>query len=178
MKRLVFILPVLGILSACSASGGAAAKPAADMPFSAEAVISYSGEECKARIYRFESGSWEFCMTEPYAAEGLVITVNGGETKLKMYDMESISDINAEAVSMARAVVTAYDAAVSSGDAAKDENGAVYVSGSSDLGTYKLCFGEDMMPVSLSADSGHLKADITGFAVLEAEDEDDVKLDE
>lgn len=181
MKRPVFIISAMAAMSllcACSAQEpGAARMPAADTPFSAEASITYGGEDCKARIYRFESGSWEFCLTEPYSVEGLVITVTDSGTKLKMYDMESIADINADAVSMAKAVVSAYEAAMTAESAQKDENGGVFVSGSSDTGAYKLCFGDDMKPRTLTADIGHLKADITGFSVLE-KDEDDAKLDE
>ena len=170
MKRIFCIIPPAAaclMFAACSApkeAAGAALPP--DIPFSAEADITYGGEDCKVQIRRLEAGNWEFCVTEPYPAEGLVITVSDGVTKLKMYDMETIADINADAVSMARAVAAAYDSAASGGaDTAQD--GGKSVSGSSEFGAYSIQLGEDDCPETLDASVGKLSVKFTKFAYLE-----------
>ena len=172
MKRIFCIAPLIAAaaaFSACSAVNDAASSASLppDISFSAEADITYGGEDCKVQIRRLEAGNWEFCVTEPYPAEGLVITVNGGVTKLKMYDMETIADINADAVSMARAVAAAYDSAVSGGaDTARDNDGGS-VSGSSEFGEYSIKLGENDCPETLDAAVGKLSVRFTKFAALE-----------
>ncbi len=172
MKRLIFVVFLLFALSACSAQGNAkAVKPELDVPFSAEAEITYGGEECTARIQRMESGRWEFAVTSPKALEGLIITVSDGETKLKMYDLESLSDVSDKAVSMAKALVSAYDCAAKDGEAMSD-GGTLTVSGSSPFGEYKLMLGDDRSPVFFSVERCKLSADISRFAPLEREEEE------
>ena len=45
MKRLIFVLSAAAILSSCTSAGNAAKPPELDVPFGAEAVISYGGSE-------------------------------------------------------------------------------------------------------------------------------------
>ena len=80
MKRLIFVVPAVLILSSCAASGSAADPAKLDVPFGAEARISYGGDECTAKISRYGAGSWEFEITEPYALEGLTVTETDGKT--------------------------------------------------------------------------------------------------
>ncbi len=163
---------MLFTLSACSAGETAkAVKPELDVPFSAEAEISYGGEECTALIQRIQSGRWEFAITSPKPLEGLIITVANGETKLKMYDLESISDVSGEAVSMTKVFVSAYDCAAKDGEAVSD-SGTLSVSGSSPFGEYKLMLGDDSLPALFSVDSCGLTAGISRFSPLERGEEE------
>ncbi len=175
MKRLIFIVPVILALSACTAGSGAAAPPDMDVSFSAEADISYEGMNCTAQMRRFERGIWEFCVTSPYPVEGLVITVRDGETKLKMYDMESAADVSVGTVSMARAIVDAYETAAENGTVVSGGYSASAVSGNTGSGGCTVVFGEDNAPVSLTSEEGKLTVGITKFAPLEraGEDEED-----
>ena len=168
MKRLILFAAPLTcavLLSGCEAGVGTA-EPRLDTPFSAEAEISYNGADCTARVSRIEAGRWELCVTAPYPLEGLIISVNGDETKLKMYDTESLADVKSDTVSMARAIVTAYEAAARDGTSKPFGDGAA-VTGSSALGGYTVTVGADMFPVKLSADAGHLSMELSGFSVLE-----------
>jgi|GEM_PF-2090763 len=174
VKRFIFIVPLIAALTACSAGSGAAAAPDLDTSFSAEAQVSYEGQECTAQIRRLERNIWEFCITDPYPVEGLVITVRGDETKLKMYDMETAADVGSNAVSMARAVVTAYEAAASDGAVVTEGYSASAVSGSSELGGYTVTFDENREPASITSDAGRLSVEITRFAPLERDTDTEV----
>lgn len=167
MKRLFLILPAVLAMSACSAGTIGTVPPDLDQAFSAEADISYNGQDCTAQIRRMERDIWEFCITDPYPVEGLVITVRGDTTKLKMYDMESVSDVSENAVSMARAVVSAYEAAAENGSAVTEGYSAAAVAGSSELGGYTIVFDDDLSPVSITSDAGKLSVSITKFVPLE-----------
>ncbi len=176
MKRLIFVVPVIAALSACSVQGAPGTRKAElDIPFSAEAEISYGSSECSVQIKRMESGWWEFAVTSPYPLEGLIITVNDGQTKLKMYDMESISDVSDNAVSMAKALVTAYDCAAENGEAVSS-GGTLTVSGTSPLGEYSLTLADDNTPACFSVDSCKLSADISKFVRLERDDEPEAEI--
>ena len=169
MKRLFLVLPAVLLMSACSAGGIGTEPPDLDQAFSAEADISYDGQECTAQIRRMERDIWEFCITDPYPVEGLVITVRGDETKLMMYDMESVADVSGNAVSMARAVVTAYEAAAESGSVVTEGYSAAAVAGSSELGGYTVVLNEELAPASITSDAGKLSVSFTRFAPLERE---------
>ena len=171
MKRVFVILPFILALSACSAQSASSKASPPDIPFSAEADINYGGENCKAQIRRLEADNWEFCVTEPYPVEGLVITVSNGETKLKMYDMESIADINADAVSMAKAIALSYDTAAAGSSEVTDDKGNRKLSGTSELGTYSITLDESGNPIALGASAGKLSAEFTKFNLLEREAE-------
>ncbi len=174
MKRLIFVLPALLALSACSAGTIGTEPPDLDMAFSAEADISYDGQECTAQIRRMERDIWEFCITDPYPVEGLVITVRGNDTKLKMYDMESAADVSDNAVSMARAVVAAYEAAADSGSVVTEGYSTSAVAGSSGLGAYTVVLDENLDPASMTSDAGRLSVSFTKFAPLERDVEADI----
>ena len=77
------MLPAALMLCSCSSPISVPVKaPELDISFGADAVISYGGSECSAQIRRLSEGRWEFCVTDPYPLEGLVITVDEGKTKL------------------------------------------------------------------------------------------------
>ncbi|MCR4779969.1 MAG: hypothetical protein K5876_02620 [Ruminiclostridium sp.] len=173
MKRLIFFIPLILALSACSAGGNTAAPPDMDISFSAEASVSYDGMDCTAQIRRIERDIWEFCITSPYPVEGLVISVRNDETKLKMYDMESTADIDGTAVSMARAIADAYEAAAENGTMIGSGYSASAVSGSPESGSCTVVFNEKREPVSISSDAGRLSVEFTKFAPLEREGEDE-----
>ncbi|MBP5605185.1 MAG: hypothetical protein J6X60_06550 [Ruminiclostridium sp.] len=101
MKRSIIIIASVLALSSCG-SGIAAKAPehAPDIPFSADAQITYNGIEMNSHIIRNGSGDWELSISEPYALEGLVLTFRNGETSLGIYGMESAADVSGNAVSM------------------------------------------------------------------------------
>jgi len=167
-------MPAVLALSACSGGTVGNVPPDLDQAFSAEADIVYDGQECTAQIRRMERDIWEFCITDPYPVEGLVITVRGDETKMKMYDMESAADVSGNAVSMARAVVTAYEAAADSGSVVTEGYSAAAVAGSSELGAYTVVFDENLAPASITSDAGKLSVAITKFAPLERDTEAEI----
>lgn len=167
MKRIFVVVPLILAMAGCSGQSGSAAVSAPpDIAFSAEADVTYGGEDCKVQIRRLEADNWEFCVTEPYAVQGLIITVANGETRLKMYDMESIADINADAVSMARALAASYDSAAAGGAQSGGQNSKT-LSGSSEFGTYTITFDDNGDPLSIGASAGKLSAELTKFAYLE-----------
>jgi hypothetical protein len=158
---------LIAALTACSGGGAGTALPDLDTSFSAEAQVSYEGQECTAQIRRLERNIWEFCITDPYPVEGLVITVRGDETKLKMYDMESAADVGSNAVSMARAVVAAYEAAAGNATVVTEGYSASAISGSSELGGYTVTFDENRDPAAITSEAGRLSVEITRYAPLE-----------
>lgn len=177
MKRLIFVLSAVTILSSCAGAGGAAKPPELDVPFAAEAEISYGGSECTAKIIRYGSGSWEFTITEPYALEGLTVTETGGKTSLSMLGMESTADLSDAAVSMARALSSAYDAAAAGGEVTYGSAGETALTGTSDIGRYRVGIGENSEPAVISSDDCKLKVKITSFTVM-PENEITAELDE
>ena len=177
MKRLIFVLSAVTILSSCASAGNAAKPPELDVPFGAEAEISYGGSECTAKIVRYGSGSWEFTITEPYALEGLTVTESGGKTTLSMLGMESTADISGAAVSMARALSSAYDAAAAGGEVTHGSAGETALTGTSDIGRYRVTLGENAEPAVIASEDCKLKAQLSSFAVM-PENEVTAELDE
>ncbi|MBR5088511.1 MAG: hypothetical protein IK093_03700 [Ruminiclostridium sp.] len=165
MKKYLLALPAVLLLSSCGVTQPArVAVP--DIPFSADAEISYSGETLSAQITRSDAEQWEFRVTAPYALEGLVMTLDGDSTALSMLGMESVSDVSGDEVSMAKAVVSAYEAAVGQlSDAAVTEKG-YSVSGSSEAGGYTVALDKDCVPVTLTADCGRLTVELSSFRQL------------
>ena len=166
MKRLIFIVPAVLILSSCAAAGSSAVPAELDVPFGAEAEISYGGSECTAKITRYGAGSWEFTVTGPYALEGLTVTEANGKTTLSMLGAESTADISPAAVSMARALSSAYDAAAAGGEITYGSAGETSLTGTSDTGRYRVTLGEDKLPAVITSDECKLKANITSFERL------------
>lgn len=167
MKKSFFAIPIILAASACSASPLTAKEmKVPDIPFGATAEISYGGIDCKAQIKRLQSGEWEFLITEPYSLEGLTMKVTDGKTKLEMFGEESGADKGSDAVSMARAVAAAYDAAsVSPAPATVGDNGCT-LTGTSELGAYTFELDKSGIPTHLSADCGSLTVFIAGFSEL------------
>ena len=155
MKRLIFIVPAVLILSSCAAAGSSAVPAELDVPFGAEAEISYGGSECTAKITRYGAGSWEFTVTEA-----------NGKTTLSMLGAESTADISPAAVSMARALSSAYDAAAAGGEITYGSAGETSLTGTSDTGRYRVTLGEDKLPAVITSDECKLKANITSFERL------------
>lgn len=170
MKRLIFVVPAVLILSSCAASGSAADPAKLDVPFGAEARISYGGDECTAKISRYGAGSWEFEITEPYALEGLTVTETDGKTTFSMLGAESTADISPAAVSMTRAFSSAYDAAAAGGEVTYDSAGEPVFTGTSDTGRYRVKLGEDMTPALITSEECKLKAEISSFGLLPEND--------
>lgn len=177
MKRFWFAIPLIAALSACSSPIPQMRAPSLDIFFSAEAGLKYGGEECTVQMRRINADKWEFCVTDPYPLEGLIITVNDGKTALTMYDKESIADINSDAVSAAKIISEAFEAAAGSGSTSFSEvkdstDGTAYsMSGQCSFGTYTIALNEDMQPVSFAVDDRGISADITKFALIEKGDE-------
>ena len=175
MKRFIFSLfsafSAVLLLSGCSAPEIKTAAPDIDKSFSAEAELSYGKDSCTVQMRRFGENSWEFCVTEPFPLEGLIITVNDGETKLTMYDMESLGDVSDEAVSAARLITDAFEAAIDNKDSAAASEGKITLSGQAPTCTYTLTLDESGVPTGLTIGGRGVNAEFTKFVEMEEEAE-------
>ncbi|MGN0619060.1 MAG: hypothetical protein ACI4J7_08580 [Ruminiclostridium sp.] len=175
MKRFIFpLFSLLGaglLLSGCSAPKIQTAVPDIDKSFSAEAELSYGKDSCTVQMRRFGENSWEFCVTEPFPLEGLIITVNDGETKLTMYDMESLADVSEEAVSAARLITDAFEAAIDNRENAAASEGIITLSGQAPTCTYTLTIDEKGTPTGLTIGGRGVSAEFTKFVEMEEEAE-------
>ena len=171
MKRSAFIIAAVIALSSCG-SGISVKAPerAPDIPFSADAQISYNGIEMNSRIIRNGSGDWEFSISEPYTLEGLVLTFRNGETSLGIYGMESAADVSGNAVSMIKAAAYAYDSAVNSPASAAASESGYTITGTSETGSYKIGLDKSAIPTVLTADAGELRIVFDNFLPLPPSD--------
>ena len=167
MKRLFFIPLAAFMLCSCSSPIAVPVrKPDIDMSFCAKAHISYHGTGCTARMSRIEEGKWEFCVTEPYALEGLIVTVDGDSTKLSMFGMESAADVLPEAVSAAGIISSAFDEAAQASSQAVNTDGVTTLSGQSRFGGYTMTFDNELRPISLGVESRALTVELSDFSEL------------
>lgn len=171
MKRFLFLLPTIALLTACGSAQSATA-PDIDIRFSAEADISYGDKACTVQMRRFSEDCWEFCVTEPYALEGAVIRIEDGKTKISMFDTEAVSDINSEAVSVTRLITDAVEAAINDSANATESNGIITLKGQSPTCAYTLSFGEDKCPALLSLEEKDVTVEFTKFVPMEKIEED------
>lgn len=176
MKRLFFLLPLVAAIASCG-SKTPVAVPDIDISFSAEARISYSGGECTAQMRRFSENCWEYCITEPFALEGAVIRIEEGKSKITMFDMEAAADINTEAVSAARLITEAVEAAIDNSTGAAEADGIISVRGQSPTSTYTLSFKNDSTPFSLAIDGRGITVEFTKFVPMEGGDEEIIMME-
>ena len=128
--------------------------------------MSSSGIVRTADMTRNASGDWTFGITEPYALEGLKMELHGGETRLTMLGIDAAADMGEGAVSAARAIAAAYDAAVNQqGSFTATDNGYT-LSGTCELGAYTAELGMDGAPVKLSSDTAGFTVVLSDFAQL------------
>lgn len=166
MKRLFLAAAIsCALLSSC-ASGGVigAAEPELDKPFSAQAEITFGSETCKAQLRRFSEENWELCATEPFALEGLIVTRKDGETKLSMYGLEGFADFSDNAVSAARLITGALDAA-SEGTVARNGNETT-VSGDSENAHFTITLDEAGNPMYLNLSGRGIAVKLSDFTEL------------
>lgn len=176
MKRLFFLLPIIAAIASCGSKTPVKA-PDIDMSFSAEARISYSGGECTAQMRRFSEDCWEYCITEPFALEGAVIRIEEGKSKITMFDTEAAADINTEAVSAARLITDAVEAAIDNSTGAAEADGIISVRGQSPTSTYTLTFKNDSTPFSLDIDGRGITVEFTKFVPMEDGDEEIIMME-
>lgn len=153
LKRFLPVIPIAAVLSACAPAEPPAPAAAPDIAFSADADISYEGIDLSAKVTRTAAGEWELTVSEPYALEGLTMKISEDGTSLSMLGLEGSSDSCESAVSMARALACAYDAAAGSS-----------LSGTSELGSYTVTLSEDACPAKLTA--GGLKVKFNSFETV------------
>ncbi len=171
MKRSIIIIASVLALSSCG-SGIAAKAPehAPDIPFSADAQITYNGIEMNSHIIRNASGDWEFSISEPYTLEGLVLTLRDGETSFSIYGMETAADFGSNAVSMIKTAAYAYDSAVNSPASAAASDSGYTITGTSETGSYKIGLDKSAIPTVLTADTGDLRIVFDNFKQIEPSD--------
>lgn len=174
MKRLLFGafgIALSAVLCSCSAVLPGADAPKLDQPFSAEAEIQFGSESCKAQVKRFSEKSWELCMTEPYALEGLIVTLRDGETTLSMYGLESFADFSEDAVSIAKLISDALDAAK---NGTISQNGELTaVTGDSENAHYTLTLDAAGNPSELTLSGRGITVKLLSFAELPITEQDD-----
>lgn len=166
MKK-IFIGSFLSICltcAGCSATVPGAPAPKLDKAFSAQAEISFDGESCKAQLRRFGGDSWELCVTEPYALEGLVVSVKDGETKLSMYGLEGEADCSESAISAARLIADAMDSAAQGN--CTESGGVLTVTGESEHSLYSLTLDETGNPAELKLSGRNISVSLSDFKEL------------
>lgn len=171
MKRLLFLIPLIALLTSCGNTANATA-PDMDISFSAEADIAYGDNECTVQMRRFSENCWEFCVTEPYALEGAVIRIEDGKTTVSMFDTEALADINGEAVSVTKLITDAVEAAITDSANATEKDGVITLKGQSPTSAYTLSFGADKRPALLSMEEKDVKVEFTKFVPMEKGEED------
>lgn len=165
MKKLFFgTFLSLCLLSSCSGTTVCAPAPKLDGAFSAQAEITFGKEECKAQLRRFASGNWELCVTEPYALEGLVIKLDGGETSLSMYGLDGEADCSESTVSAARLIAEAMDAAAEG--SCTENGGTLSVSGEAEHSLYTLTLNEAGEPDELKLNGRNIAVRLSEFTEL------------
>lgn len=166
MKKRLFFCTFLSlcVFSSCSGTTIGAPTPKLDGAFSAQAEITFGKEECKAQIRRFTSGNWELCVTEPYALEGLVVKVDDGETSLSMYGLDGEADCSESAVSAAKLIAEAIDAAATGNCT---ENGEVLsVTGEAEHSLYTLTLNKAGEPDELKLSGRNIAVKLSDFTEL------------
>lgn len=148
----------------CSAAVPGAPAPNLDKAFSAQAEISFDGESCKAQLRRFGADSWELCITEPYALEGLVVSLKDGETKLTMYGLEGEADCSESTVSAAALIADAMDAAAQGN--CTENGGILTVTGESEHSLYTLTLDEAGNPAELKLSGRNISVSLSDFKEL------------
>lgn len=172
MKRFIFcILGAVLALSSCEGSGFLVSPPDMDVCFNADVEIKYSGGECKAKIYRYEADNWEFLVSEPFALEGLMVTVKGDTVKTVMYGLENEETVSESAVSAAKLLSDAFEAAIKDTKTAAFNDGKFTVSGQSESSVYTLIADEKGTPISLNINGNGVSAEFIAFTEL-VNDED------
>lgn len=162
-------LSVSAALCACSAPMIGTEAPKLDLPFTAEAEITYGSEACRAQIKRFSEESWELCVTEPFALEGLIVTLKDGLTTLNLYGLEGFADFSEEAVSTAKLITDALDAAR---DGTLSQSGGVTtVTGDSENAHYTLMLDEAGNPHEMTLSGRGISVTLTGFVALPTEEQ-------
>lgn len=175
MKRFLFLIPLIALLTSCGSTTTAA--PDMDICFSAEADIAYGDKDCTVQMRRFSENCWEFCVTEPYALEGAVIRIEDGNTTVSMFDTEALADINGEAVSVTKLISDAVEAAIDNTSAATEKDGIITLSGQSPSCAYTLSFGADKRPALLSMEEKGVKVEFTKFVEMEKSEEDIIPIE-
>ena len=166
MKKLLFAVPALLVLSACSAAPSASSATVPDISFRADAKLSYNGIDLAAKIKRTAAGKWELSVTEPYQLEGLKTELCGDETRVTMFGLEAAADIGEGAVSAAKAAAAAYDAAVKSSGSFTATDDGYTMSGTCPLGEFTVALGKDGVPLAFSCDTAGLSVELSGFEEL------------
>lgn len=133
-------------LSACSA-GIIAGKPDIDKTFTAQAKITAGSETASGQLSRTADGCWTLTVNEPFALQGLTVTLENGETTFSMLGYECKTDFSDSAVSAVKLLAEAYETAAENADGFTD---GVF-SGTDENGTFSVTLGENGMPALISA---------------------------
>lgn len=172
MKRYFFgtlCVSVSAALCACSAPIIGTETPKLDRPFSAEAEITYGNESCKAQVKRFSEENWELCITEPYALEGLIVTLKDGETSLSLYGLEGFADFSEDAVSAAKLITDALDAAK---DGTFSKNGeTTTITGDSENAHYTLTLDKSGNPCEMTLSGRGVSVTLSSFTEIPTEEQ-------
>lgn len=164
-----FCLSAGAALCACSAPILGADAPKLDRPFTAEARIDYGSESCKAQIKRFSEESWELCVTEPYALEGLIVKRKDGETTLSLYGLEGFADFSENAVSAAKLITDALDAARNGTFTGNGETAVV--TGDSESAHYTLTLDQSGNPSEMTLSGRGISVTLSDFTELPIEEQ-------
>ena len=148
MKKFVLCAAVAAVMlfSACSADV-LNPKPDIDKCFTAKAQIAAGGEVIAGELSRTAENCWVLSVTEPFALEGMTVTLNGGETSFSFLGYECKADFSENTSSLLKIFAETYEAAADNISAY--ENGVL--EGMSESGEYSVMFGENGVPETITA---------------------------
>ncbi len=161
MKR--FIL-CTGIVLALGMTGCTAAipnkKPDLEKSFSAEVKMKVGSEALSGCISRLGEEQWELKVSEPFALEGLTVTMDSEGTKLSMLGFEAQADFSDSALSGLKLVAEAYEKAADSVDGFVDNA----FSGTNENGCYSVYLDENGVIKGITVDDYNIEVQFSGWA--------------
>ncbi len=164
MKRFVLCM---GIVLAMGLSGCKSVlpekKPDLEKSFSAEIRLKIGNENISGSISRIDENCWTLEIAEPYALEGLTVTMNEEGTKLSMLGFEAAADFSDCAVSGLKHIARVYEIAADNSEGFA-ENAFVGTDGS---GEYTVYLDESGNLKGIRTES--IIAELSGWTEKEAE---------
>lgn len=173
MKRLLPVLLTGTILLSGCSENPLKIKPKLNSPFSAETKITIGNEVFKGKLTRCAENDWELKISEPFALEGLTVTVDENGTKLSMLGMEAAADIGENAQSAVKLITDAYDSAVNDVKLTELVNTCT-----NENGTYTLILSEEGYPTEISLPDLGLTVTLSEWTEITADTESLVLDDE
>ena len=172
MKRFIFCTGLACVMtfSGCSAQLMTAV-PDLEKSFCAEAEIKTGGEALKGKLIRKAENCWELQVAEPFALEGLTVTIENEETTFSMFGYEANTDFSEKAVSALRLIAEAYESAADNKGGFTDKK----CEGTNENGSYAVIVDDDGRVTGISAPEAAVQlSEWTEYTDSTTENEEDI----